>query len=99
MPDVKQFHKKLVEKYGDLEVWEIDGEKLRAEKDIEFTNFGLWPDFDYIPKNELWLDVERDPAERRFFIDHMLAQWKTLKKKIGRKNGTLKKQKKQNRHT
>jgi len=78
--DVKQFHKKLIEKYGDLEIWEIDGEKLRSEKDIEFTNFGLWPDFDYIPKNELWLDVERDPDERRFFIDHMLAQWKTLQK-------------------
>jgi len=79
MPDVKQFHKKLIEKYGDLEVWEVDGEKIREKLDIEFPNFAMWPDFDYIPKNELWLDVEKDPDERRFFIDHLLAQWVVLK--------------------
>jgi len=73
--DVSSFHKKLIDKYGDLEIWEIDGEKLRREKDIEFTNYGIWPDFSYIPKNELWLDVEKNPDERQFFIDHMLAQW------------------------
>lgn len=79
MFDPAQYHLKLIEKYGDLEVWEIDGAKLRAEKDIEFTNFGLYPDFDYIPKNELWLDREAHPDERQFFIDHMLTQWKLLK--------------------
>ncbi len=79
MPDIKQFHKKLIEKYGDLEVWEVDGEKIREKLDIEFPNFAMWPDFDYIPKNELWLDVEKDPDERQFFIDHLLAQWIVLK--------------------
>ncbi len=79
MSDVKQFHKRLIEKYGGLEVWEVDGEKIREKLDIEFPNFAMWPDFDYIPKNELWLDVEKDPDERQFFIDHMLAQWIVLK--------------------
>ena len=79
MSDVSKFHKKLIEKYGDLEVWEVDGEKIREKLDIEFPNFAMWPDFDYIPKNELWLDVEKDPDERQFFIDHMLAQWIVLK--------------------
>jgi len=79
MSDVKQFHKRLIEKYGGLEVWEVDGEKIREKLDIEFPNFAMWPDFDYIPKNELWLDVGKDPDERQFFIDHMLAQWIVLK--------------------
>ncbi len=79
MADVKQFHKKLIDKYGELEVWEVDGEKIREKLDIEFPNFAMWPDFDYIPKNELWLDVEKDPDERQFFIDHMLSQWVVLK--------------------
>lgn len=79
MSDVTQFHKKLIDKYGDLTVWEVDGEKIREKLDIEFPNFAMWPDFDYIPKNELWLDVEKDPDERQFFIDHMLAQWIVLK--------------------
>ncbi|MBI1872128.1 hypothetical protein HYS10_01780 [Candidatus Collierbacteria bacterium] len=82
MTDTSKFHRKLIDKYGNLEIWEIDGEKLRSEKDIEFTNYGMWPDFGYIPKNELWLDVEKNPDERQFFIDHMLAQW-TVNKTTG----------------
>ena len=74
------FYIRKLEDFGDVSVWEIDGEKLRAEKDIEFTNFGIYPDFDYIPKNELWMDKEANPDERRFFIDHMLTQWKYLHK-------------------
>ncbi|MEK7163804.1 MAG: hypothetical protein AAB768_01520 [Patescibacteria group bacterium] len=77
--DVSKYHLKLVHDYGSCQVWEIDGEKLRSEKDIEFTNFGMYPDFDYIPSNELWLDREAHPDERRFFVDHMLTQWKALK--------------------
>ena len=77
--DVSKYHLKLIADYGPCQVWEIDGEKLRATKDIEFTNFGMYPDFDYIPRNELWLDREAHPDEQRFFIDHMLTQWKGLK--------------------
>jgi hypothetical protein len=77
--DTNQFHTKLIHDYGSVQVWEIDGAKLRAEKDIEFSNFGMYPDFEYIPKNELWLDHECHPDEHRFFIDHMLAEWKALK--------------------
>lgn len=76
----RHYHIRKLEDFGQVEVWEIDGEKLRAEKDIEFTNFGVYPDFDYIPKNELWMDKEAHPDERQFFIDHMLTQWKYLHK-------------------
>ncbi len=79
MTDVSKFHTKLIHDYGPIQVWEIDGAKLRAEKDIEFSNFGMYPDFEYIPKNELWLDHECHPDEHKFFIDHMLAEWKALK--------------------
>ena len=79
MTDVSKFHTKLIHDYGPVQVWEIDGAKLRAEKDIEFSNFGAYPDFEYIPQNELWLDHECHPDEHKFFIDHMLAEWKALK--------------------
>lgn len=75
----KKFHHHLVDHYGNLEIWEVDGEKIRQELDIEFPNFAMWPDFSYIPKNELWLDKEHHPDERQFFIDHLLAQWIVLK--------------------
>ena len=77
--DVSKYHLKLIADYGPCQVWEIDGEKLRATKDIEFTNFGMYPDFDYIPRNELWLDREAHPDEQQFFVDHMLTQWKALR--------------------
>ena len=81
--DVSQYHLKLIKDFGPCQVWQIDGEKLRATKDIEFTNFGMYPDFDYIPPNELWLDREAHPDERRFFVDHMLTQWKCLRRGYG----------------
>ncbi len=83
MSDVSQYHLKLIKDFGPCQVWQIDGEKLRATKDIEFTNFGMYPDFDYIPPNELWLDREAHPDERRFFVDHMLTQWKCLRRGYG----------------
>ena len=52
MSNISQYHLKLIADYGPCQVWEIDGEQLRGELDIEFTNFGMYPDFDYIPKNE-----------------------------------------------
>lgn len=79
MDDLSRYHTKLIHDYGSVQVWEIDGARLRAEKDIEFSNFGVYPDFDYIPQNELWLDHECHPDEQMFFVDHMLAQWKALK--------------------
>jgi len=79
MLDPRSYHIRKLEDFGEVTTWEINGEKLRAEKDIEFTNFGIYPDFDYIPKNELWMDKEAHPDERQFFIDHMLTQWKYLK--------------------
>lgn len=77
--DTDRYHTKLIHDYGPCQVWEIDGARLRAEKDIEFSNFGIYPDFAYIPPNELWLDHESHPDEHKFFIDHMLSQWKALK--------------------
>lgn len=79
MVGISKYHLKLIKDLGAVQIWEIDGAKLRAEKDIEFSNFGMYPDFDYIPQNELWLDHECHPDEQKFFIDHMFSQWKALK--------------------
>ena len=59
---------------GDLEVWIVDGSYIRGHIDEEFTNFGQHFRYAYIPLNELWIDQEGHPDERRFFIDHLLVE-------------------------
>lgn len=80
MPEVAKFHIKKIDQYGDLTIWEVDGAKIRAKLDIEFSGFAQHSDKPYIPEDELWLEHEHHPDEHQFFIDHMLAQWKAEKR-------------------
>jgi hypothetical protein len=54
-----------------VEAWLVDGSYIRKNIDKEFSNFGHHGSFSSIPKNELWLDQESDPDERRFFLAHV----------------------------
>ena len=57
----------------------VDGSKIRTNLDREFTNFGQHFHFSFIPENEFWLDKEAVPDERRFFLDHLLVEWRMMK--------------------
>jgi len=59
-------------------VWIVDGNYVRTNLDIEFTNFGQHHKFDFIPLNEFWIDKENAPGEEKFFIAHMLVENKLL---------------------
>jgi len=73
--DVSKLRLKKVQDIGPIQVWSVDGAKVRAV-DNEFTNFGTHYGFEIIPEFEFWLDVESDENEREFFIEHMLVEWK-----------------------
>ena len=75
----RKFKIKKIGKRGKIFVWIVDGEKIRNEVDINFTNFGQHFRFSFIPKNEFWLDKEANPNEQHFFIDHLLVEWKLMK--------------------
>jgi hypothetical protein len=64
---------------GQLKIYLVDGGYVRTHLDEEFTNFGQHFRFSCIPENELWLENEAVPDERRFFIDHLLVEWKLMK--------------------
>lgn len=70
---------KNIGKRGGISIWIVDGEKVRRDLDEEFTNFGQHFRFPIIPEYEFWLDREAKPNERRFFIDHLLAEWRAMK--------------------
>jgi len=61
-------------------VWKVDGNYIRKNMDEEFTNFAQNCDFKFIPKKEFWIDKEHNENETRFYVDHMLAQNRLMKK-------------------
>jgi hypothetical protein len=67
---------------GNLQVWVVDGSYIRGHIDKEFTNFGQHYRFPFIPKNELWIDQEAKNDERRFFIDHLLVEYRLMAKGV-----------------
>lgn len=76
---MKKFHLKKIGHRGKIVIWLVDGAGIRSNLGKEFTNFGHHFDFAFIPKYEFWLDKEAVPNERRFFIDHLLTEWRLIK--------------------
>ena len=68
-------HKKLLKKYsGRVRVWIVDGELVR---DVFYTFFGGGGHdkvFHFIPENEIWIDQDIHPRERKFILIHELHE-------------------------
>jgi len=72
-------NKKLLGHRGKIKIYQVDGKQIRTTVDKEFTNFGQHFLYSYIPEYEFWLDVEASVDERKYFIDHLLIEWKLMK--------------------
>jgi hypothetical protein len=66
-------------KISGFSVWMVDGNHIRDNIDIEFTNFGQHHAFNFIPEDEFWIDKEYAPGEANFFITHLLIEHKLMK--------------------
>ena len=77
--ELEKYKIEKIGKRGEISIWIVNGKLIRDSLDIEFTNFGQHFRFDFIPLNEFWLDVEAEPNERKYFIDHLLSEWKAMK--------------------
>jgi len=55
-------------------VWQVDGAYVRKHIDAEFADFGHHYSFAAIPRNEVWLDVEKGPEEQQAFIRHAATE-------------------------
>ena len=67
-------YEECIARRGPLSIWSVDGAYIRKNIDIEFSNFGHHFSISEIPRNEIWIDVEGDPDEQRFFIHHALVE-------------------------
>jgi hypothetical protein len=73
---------KLFSDNSGFKVWIIDGEYVRSHLDREFTNYGQHYRFNFIPKNELWIDKQKVPGEENFYIINMLVENRLMAKGI-----------------
>jgi hypothetical protein len=72
---VENIHKRLLKKYsGAVKVWVVKGELVRSIYFIDFTEGGHDQVYHFVPKNEVWLDDDLGPGERRFVLLHELHE-------------------------
>jgi hypothetical protein len=68
-------HKTLLTEYSDgVKVWVVDGELVRDVFDIDFTEGGHDKVYRFIPANEVWVDDDVMPGERKFIVLHELHE-------------------------
>lgn len=72
-------HLRKLKQLGSLSVWEVDGLWVRHEGGLpDFNNFGAWPRFQSIPRNEFWLD-RGQTEEYRFYLINLIAERKAIR--------------------
>lgn len=68
-------HEQLLETLpDDTEIWLVDGELVRSTVDTDFTEGGHGYVYDFVPKDEVWLDDVLEPDERDFVLLHELYE-------------------------
>jgi hypothetical protein len=76
--NTKSFLIKKIGKRGNINIWLVDGIKIRRDLSEEFTNFGHHFMYSFIPKNEFWIDREHKTGEAKYYIDHMLVEYRLM---------------------
>ncbi len=72
---IENIHKRLLKKYsGTVKVWLVKGELVRSLYFIDFTEGGHDHVYHFVPKNEVWLDDDIGPGERKFVLLHELRE-------------------------
>lgn len=68
---ITMIHQALLPEYSaGVKVWVVDGELVRDILFIDFTEGGHDKVYKFIPRNEVWIDNDVMPAERKFILLH-----------------------------
>ena len=68
---------------GELTIWLVDGRWVREHLFMDFTQGGHDIVYDWIPKNQVWIDDDLSADERPFVIEHELYERDKMKKGMG----------------
>lgn len=75
LPDAGVVHEHLWKKLEDgVSVWIVNGRLVRSAFDIDFTAGGHEHVYEFVPKNEVWIDNDIEEKERGFVLLHELHE-------------------------
>jgi len=73
-PCAKKVHAKLLGKINRISIWLVNGRLVRSDFDIDFTEGGHDLVYNFVPKNEVWLDDDIVSNERPYVLLHELFE-------------------------
>lgn len=72
---LNRVHRKLLKEYSKkVKIWVVNGELVRSLFFLDFTEGGHDRVYPFIPKNEVWIDDDIYPKERKFVLLHELHE-------------------------
>jgi hypothetical protein len=75
LPDPAKVHLELWEQIqSNVTVWIVDGRLVRSAFDVDFTEGGHGFVYDFVPRNEVWIDNDLQKTERPFILLHELHE-------------------------
>ena len=77
---MKEPYIKKFSEVSSFKVWTVNGNYIRKNLNPEFTNFGHHYIFNFIPKNEFWIDEAGVPGDEKYFIEHLLVEYRLMEK-------------------
>ncbi len=84
---MKKPYEKIMTEVSGITVWMVDGYYVRQNIDINFNNFGQHYRFNFIPKNEFWIDKQANPGkEEGYFVEHLLIEHKLMSEGVDYNN-------------
>ncbi|NCO18342.1 hypothetical protein COT60_00165 [Candidatus Pacearchaeota archaeon CG09_land_8_20_14_0_10_30_9] len=87
---MKKPYIKKRDQIGNLKIWVVNGNYIRNNLDVEFTNCGEHYVFPFIPKDELWLDEEFGTKDEKHYIDYLLTEYSLMSKGVSYDNALIK---------
>ena len=75
LPDPKKVHEQLWKKLeSGLSVWIVNGRLVRSGFDDDFTEGGHDYVYEFVPRNEVWIDNDLEELERPYVLLHELHE-------------------------
>jgi hypothetical protein len=83
LPDLAAVHLNLWKKLENgISVWIVDGRLVRSLFDRDFTEGGHYHVYEFVPKDEVWIDDAIQENERRFVLLHELHEYNQMAKGV-----------------
>jgi hypothetical protein len=83
LPQPERVHTRLLKKLNNgVTVWLVDGRLVRSAFDIEFTEGGHEHVYEYVPRDEVWIDDDVHDDERGFVLLHELFERRLMSEGI-----------------